>query len=300
MSGGEYLEKSLDLSKYLVHSALTIINEDMLKYIRPVGPEYGGQPSKLPWSGWYWPQCSKPTLYDLGGPLEKYDKYVSKVTGAQSNAVQREKKFHADCSNPQSGWFGHCNGISAAAIREKEPASPITKKGVMFDVGDQKGLMSEAYFYCSAIVNKKIDTEPHVFHKILLDYVGKSKKSVMVEKSPGTPVWWFPVAKYEMSYEKDMADPAKTHVTCRIWFSDVLSDPDFVGTVAKPIEVYPSPYGMKYFYWISGDISNPTDGGWEKGSVYDHPDYVVYPGIPVNPPHPSIVDLSQVGAILSP
>jgi hypothetical protein len=149
---------------------------------------------------------------------------------------------------------------------------PTTEQGVTFGVGDQKGLMSEAHWYDSHDLMVKIGKEAHVFHKILLDWVGKGKTSVIMDVKFGNEVWNYPVVQYEMDYSKDASDGDKTHVTCTIWFADDAVPPDYVGTKS-----YYSEYGRAYNYWLHGDIGDPDDGEWESASVYDHPDLIWHP-----------------------
>ncbi|MBE9569245.1 MAG: hypothetical protein IMF11_01345 [Proteobacteria bacterium] len=234
------------------------------------------------WSGYWWPMLegSSPNLYDRGGPLEKYDNYVSQVHNIQPNAVQREKQGYwynghwvrkHYTNDPANGWWGHCNGWAAAAVLEQEPTTVNTKCGITFDVGDQKGLLSEAHWYDPVDLILRIGNNAHDYHKILLNWVGNGV-AVVMDVYLGDQVWNYPVVKYRMQYKKDATDPNKTHVTCTIWFADDAVPPDFVG-----LQYYPSTSGKKYYYWLLGDIINPSDGEWENVSVNDHPDLVWHP-----------------------
>lgn len=112
-------------------------------YIRPMGStpatvassfEEDGQASYRPWNGWWWPWNTSqgPTLYDFGGPLDKYDHVYG--TSARS----------WEASNEIGGqyWFGHCWGWSIAAILMPAPQA-TAKKGVSFTMDDMKGLYTQ-------------------------------------------------------------------------------------------------------------------------------------------------------------
>lgn len=96
--------------------------------------EEDGQASYRPWNGWWWPfvSSSGPTLYDFGGPLDKYDSIYS--TSARDWDASNE-------SNGQ-GWWGHCWGWSIAAILIPVPQA-VTKNGVSFTQDDMKGLYTQ-------------------------------------------------------------------------------------------------------------------------------------------------------------
>ena len=253
-----------------------------------VGPEYGGRASKIPWSGYWWPFLDSTytdNMYDANGPLDKYDQYAKKVSGQTSNAVQLEKSGTSYpmgphyTTNPSESWFGHCNGLAAAGVLEPEPKSPKTKQGITFTVGDQKGLMTEAHWYDNVDLWQPVSgttLEAHVFHKTLIDWIGKGKEAVIMDVSFGPVKNNHPISVYKMQYVTDANDPSKTHVTCMVWGSN-YAPKDFVGTEKKPCESWPNPYGKTYYYWISGSISNPTNGGWEKGCETDHSDFIWHP-----------------------
>ena len=46
---------------------------------------------------------------------------------------------------PDPSWEGHCDGWSAAAIREDEPTTTRILNGIEFDLNDQKGLLTATW-----------------------------------------------------------------------------------------------------------------------------------------------------------
>ncbi len=93
-----------------------------------------GQASYRPWNGWWWPfnTSEGPTLYDPGGPLDKYDQ----VYGTQARAWEAQYKSSG------TYWSGHCWGWSIASILVPVPQG-TTKNGINFTMDDMKGLYTE-------------------------------------------------------------------------------------------------------------------------------------------------------------
>jgi hypothetical protein len=207
--------------------------------------KYGSaQPKNVPWAGSYWPYKEKGIannfLYDLKRPLpspaEKFDKFL----GGSSAAVW-ERGSHS-CDNvgvPNKkeceSWWGHCNGWAAAAIKEVEPGSAISKKmqggDVILNVADQKAFLTEMYMENNALfsghTNKMEktgswifdskssigellmgegltnfdafwDVTPRSFFLIFTNYVGIREIGVVIDRFTGNEVWNQPIAGYKM------------------------------------------------------------------------------------------------------
>lgn len=104
---------------------------------------------KIPWAGYWWPMCKGETAlgyspHGAPGPLEKYDQYIEAKYGGDSRAKEWELANHYQPGCPT--WFGHCHAWAAAAVLEDEPRSSITKEGIIFYVGDLKGLLTECHY----------------------------------------------------------------------------------------------------------------------------------------------------------
>ena len=226
------------------------------------------EPSKMPWSGWWWPTGHYPQLAAGGGPLEKFDRYIAGLglppTGARSwEAINHYK--------PGCAWCGHCHGWAAAAILEPEPTKPGMGGMIPFTVGDLKGLLTEAH--CTDaydllegsrdIVTGTMDDQLKaiVFHRVLLDWVMNGEPVIMdVTKKP--MVLNHPAYRCKMTTQMDPFDPQKTHITATLWFVSARVSPDYVGTMG---------FQSAYQYWIRGDFQNPSDADWEGNSLYEHP-----------------------------
>ena len=148
-------------------------------------PSPNGQATKTPWSGTWWPACEyndpNRNTYATNGLLYKYDEYF-RITRGTYPSPQKARdwelaNFRLQPSDPGAGWWGHCDGWCAAAILKPEPTTVRTISGLSFDVGDLKGLLSEAYIDCliqngrlfgnryNSDSNDGNDPPPYDFHK---------------------------------------------------------------------------------------------------------------------------------------
>lgn len=228
-----------------------------------------------PWSGWWWPMLDAPAhqtphLYDPGGPLDKYDRFVAATRGR--NPGTREWEYaHMRVTDPAKSWWGHCNGWAAAAVLEPEPVRPVERAGITFLVGDQKGLLTawhQADGAAFAIGGRNRPLRPDEFHRAIVDFLVRRGTPVIVNVyrlgDQRYQVWNYPVARVRLAYTPDAADPARTHVAATVWYVSNTVPPAFVGS-----EPWPSPAGMTYTYSLFGDPDNPDGGVWEGESAGD-------------------------------
>jgi hypothetical protein len=245
-------------------------------------PILSREPSKMPWSGWWWPTGAfPPSMAAAGGPLDKFDWYIAGLglpsPGARSwDAINHYK--------PGCPWCGHCHGWAAAAILEPEPTSPVRVGMVDFTVGDLKGLLTEAH--CTDaydLIEGARDTvtgttddqlKAIVFHRVLLDWV-MNGEPVIMDRTKKPMVLNHPVYRCHMTSRPDPSDPQKTHVTATLWFVSARVSPNFVGAMG---------FQAAYQYWIIGDFQNPSDGDWEGNSQNDHPGLIWRPAYVSNDP----------------
>jgi hypothetical protein len=233
------------------------------------------EPSKVPWSGWWWSTGKfPPPMAAAGGPLDKFDRYIAGLGLPPPGARSWEAINHY---KPGCPWCGHCHGWAAAAILEPEPTRPVRAGMIDFTVGDLKGLLTEAHYTDAYdliegtrdIVTGTRDDElkASVFHRVLLDWVMNGEPVIMdMTKKP--MVLNHPVYKCQMTSRPDPSDPQKTHVTTTLWYVSAKVSPDYVGTMG---------FQAAYQYWIRGDFQNPSDGNWEGNSLIDHPGLIWRP-----------------------
>jgi hypothetical protein len=102
------------------------------------------------------------------------------------------------------GWYGHCNGWTAAAIRHAEPQQSVTRNGVVFSPADVKALLAEIYMY-----NDNIDLsgasdniQAGLFHAVVANWIGRGRHPLGIEADPGREKWNYPAYSYSSSSAK--------------------------------------------------------------------------------------------------
>jgi hypothetical protein len=229
------------------------------------------------WSGWWWPAFDGvgPTLFAVNSPLDKYDRYVTAVTGQNPSTRDWERK---ELFFPGLDWAGHCNGFAAAALLEPEPTAPVDVLGISFSVADLKGLLVDYHFGDSAAWAYGADGQvnPADFHNTLLNWVQVGGKGfVLTFDMGGGEVWSYPVYRFETEWAPDPVEADTWRVKTTVWMADMDVPANFVGV--KP---YPSAAGKTFEYTLTGDPRNPTDGAWtgaSRGGRFSHPGRIWYP-----------------------
>lgn len=194
------------------------------------------QPNVIPWAGSYFAYSNNGTAIGINGnerskedsahsPMAKYDKLFN---GGQTLATDFEKANHTcdietfdeETKSSCRGWWGHCNGWAAAALKEKEPRTTKTYKGEKLEVGHQKGLLTEmwlstqSYFVGTTDKTRKTgqwifnvedpqykafwDVTPRQFFLIFTNQLGIQKMGVAIDRYTGDQVWNQPVAGYRI------------------------------------------------------------------------------------------------------
>ena len=253
-------------------------------------PILSREPSKMPWSGRWWPTGHfPPPMAAAGGPLDKFDRYIASLGLPPPGASSWEAIHHY---KPGCIWCGHCHGWAAAAILEPEPTRPVRAGMIDFTVGDLKGLLTEAHYTdaydliegARDIVTGTGDDQLKavVFHRVLLDWV-MNGEPVIMDRTKKAEVRNHPAYRCQMTSRPDPSDPRKTHVTAMLWFVSARVSPDYVGTMG---------FQAAYQYWITGDFQNPSDGDWEGSSQNDHPGLIWRPAYvnydPRRNPNPAV------------
>lgn len=164
----------------------------------------------MPWAGYWFPYSSARLYAGPDSPLAKYDRFVQRRAGVNPGAQDWEMRRHYYNG---VNWEGHCNGWAAASVLRKEPKRPITDpySGITFTVSDLKGLWIERD-YCPKIAffgsrywgpgNDPSDIYPHVFHNVLVHYIGQLRKPILIDIRPDPSVENRVASAYEMSIQK--------------------------------------------------------------------------------------------------
>lgn len=192
------------------------------------------QPANMPWAGSFFPYSQNGTAVGIKGnfrskgspELSAIYKYDSLFNGSGHPATQFENENHS-CDHfsgeQKSGceaWWGHCNGWTAAALKEKEPTHSFTYKGEELEVGHMKGILSElwlstnSYFVGSTNKTKRTgqwiynpedpdyqqfwDVTPKQVFFIFTNQIGVQKVGVAIDRFTGEQVWNQPVAGYHI------------------------------------------------------------------------------------------------------
>jgi hypothetical protein len=234
-----------------------------------------------PWSGYWWPLSEGELIFGYNSdvpPLQKYDQvaYGYYPGPATYESYNNELNY----SSGAGSWFGLCNGWSAAAIMTNEPTSPNTVQGVTFNVGDCKGLLSEAWYntsgdglwwgsrYDGNAGDDLQDLYPDELWGILFDYVGQGTP-IVFDLSADEQVWNYPIYDYDIS----CTDVGGGWYDCSMYIegADDGVHPDFVG-IQKITRNYTFMVQASDGYIINGT------GYWTGGSKQNHPDFAWYPG----------------------
>jgi hypothetical protein len=207
-----------------------------------------GRAEPTPWAGAWWPYnangIASGTYGSGASPAGKYDAARGGLTKAQAWEI----KNHGSASGKVQGWWGHCNGWSAAAVMFPEPREPVKVNGITFGVADIKGLLTEAAMESSTdFFGNRVDfgqdynspkfwdTVPAQYFLVLTNYMGRLKRGVNLDRFTGDQVWNQPIAGYRFEYPKPQdylgADASAPNVyrimvTSTLWWArdDVPAD----------------------------------------------------------------------------
>ncbi len=209
----------------------------------------------IPWSGWWWPTSRGELVYGYRGtpaPLQKYD-YVTSGRYDGPATAYGESYYYSDDAE---GWWGHCWNWAAASIMEPEPTCPGLYGGVIFHVGDKKGLLTVAYTeadYVEASSGGFGVDSPAGFHGVLHDYIGDRGMPVIMDLGISPEHWNYPV--YQFDVESTTVGTVITFTTTIYYANDGVG-PDYVGTRVLQ---------KTYEYWFRMDGDEIADSGWGEG-----------------------------------
>lgn len=249
----------------------TIIKEHASAVVKPT-----------PWVSWWWPYG----INGIAGPAEKYDTVYQNYlrsrgidTSDYKGAADWERMRHSPRAPMYEGWFGHCNGWSAAALNVPEPRKPITIDGVEFSVGDQKALISESWMEFSGdFIGRRVndkgdfssdrfwDVAPAQFTLILANIVSGGNRGIVFDRFTGDQVWNQPLVAYRFFPPKPEdylgAHPAAPDVhrvnmkAQIIWAEDKVDrdaiTPEF--DFQDPDNKYFNARTLQYELWLDGPV----------------------------------------------
>ncbi|MDM8522745.1 PPC domain-containing protein [Desulfococcaceae bacterium HSG8] len=237
----------------------------------------------IPWSGYWWPktQGGLVTGEDYRGhpaPLEKYDYVTTGTYEGPATQFGKERHYSPDAVP----WEGLCFCWSAASILEEEPVHKSVYKGILFRIGDKKGLLTAAYY--GALYNIHSTDTPAEFHEILEEFIAHQKIPVILDIGTDGESWNHPVFKYDTNYTRD---GSTRHYTTMIYYADDHVEPDFIGTEVRT-KIY-------HYYFVSDEDGNITEDGWENETT---PPVMAYEPFGTSPRNPDL-DYDTVKEIVS-
>lgn len=209
-----------------------------------------GEAERAPWPDNWWPMrdegIAQRWVYDdenlwddarygsyEPSPAEKYDfvfypgqerEYEYKGKKAiMGPATLWEYQNHGTWQEDEvEGWWGHCNGWTAASICEPEPQHKVVRRvgniDITFYPSDIKALLTELYFDALALGvggrcnNKELERDEYgrikanecrdinagSFHVAVTNLIGIYKRAIAMDKSSGYQVWNYPVYKFKV------------------------------------------------------------------------------------------------------
>jgi subtilisin-like proprotein convertase family protein len=177
-----------------------------------------------------WEETEEGKKYkELGTKIDEKQKALAESTFTADTAYEWEVNEHGNSQFGVQYWWGHCNAWSAAAVMEPEPVKDAVVKDVPFNVGDVKGLLTEAWMECNSSFfgtrNERhseakdrekpdyLDITPANFHIFFADQIGIRDKSFVADMYAGSEVWNHPIKAYwskcEPQYEVGADGKAK-------------------------------------------------------------------------------------------
>jgi hypothetical protein len=238
------------------------------------------QPRVTPWAGSFFPYSQQGTAVKLNAagdavetgasPMETY----GALAGVGKQAHEWEKESHS-CDQYEGqtkesceGWWGHCNGWAAAAVKEAEPRASVKVGGRTLSVAEQKGILTELWLSSGSLnagwtdkskkngdwVNdhtrrgesyrKFWDVSPRAFFLIFTNTIGAEKTGVVIDRFTGDEVWNQPVVGYRLLpiRAEDIApvrDGNRSYWSVKVrtklyWANDLGTPP---GHISKPFDI---------------------------------------------------------------
>ena len=254
-----------------------------------------------PWSGWWWPAKTGDLVLGYRGEpgaLVKHDQ----VDGKQASQWEQHTYYHFD---PQGApWWGHCHAWAAASVLEPEPLHDVPHGGMVFHVGDIKGLLSEAHYSDHAtFAGQRFNGNPGYdfqdMYTLLVWYVLRhsinlNKTPIIFDLNPGPEVWSYPVYKYQLSFQPIDAASYQSEAAAAIPQEkrqnagyQALGNASYQGQLSLTVatfEVYPDSVGTaaeqhnySFVFQASGNQLIMGSDHWTGASLQDHPDFAWYP-----------------------
>ena len=178
------------------------------------------------------------------------------MRGLDSNVGRRFVGFGGLFRGRVPGWYGHCNGWTAAAIRHAEPQRSVTRNGVVFTPADIKGMLAEIYMYTDTEFLGGVDSviHPATFHLTITNWLGRGSHPVGMEATPGTVAFNYPIYSYRSTIKK-ISDKQ----------IDVKTSVRFATSTPHEVNKSPRQNQLKFFHY---SLTLDDDGNITGGRYY--------------------------------
>ncbi len=225
-----------------------------------------------PWSGWWWPvnDNNDPNLYDANGswtPMIDWENYSHR--GGAWYWEHTTQGHRPDASS----WMGHCHAWAMASDREVEPWTASGRQP--FNIGDQKGLLTECYYGVGYVPDYKypsyLPMYPGDLWYALHELTYGNGYCTIVDISLGTPVFNYPCYSYSITYDP-LGQDGDYQCTATLDFADDAVGAEYVGPIQNLEKVY------TFVVPLTSGTPPPAQrsGYWTGASVNDHPDVAWY------------------------
>lgn len=268
------------------------------------------------WTGDYWPDSQGGTARrkqtGVMSPMEKYDA----ATNGQNQATNWERQEAT--RNGGHAWAGHCNGLTAAGIRTKEPQRAVQYRGVEFSVEDIKALLTEAYMDNGRLVGRRCnrssmgldpmgrpteaacrDLNPGSLHLALTNFIGAHRQPLIIDRQASEEVWNYIVTGYQSSVRQIGREEALSLVFANPGrpypFNAQVAAFAVVDTELELLLVSPARESLRYLLELD-DQGEIIGGEWLADSRLRHPDFVWRPERQPKPLNPYL-DLGVIREI---
>ena len=218
-----------------------------------------------PWSGYWWPFNNGGLSTGVGyrghpAPLEKYELLEKGAYPGALTEWYNERYYDPEAPS----WYGLCGEWAMAACIEKYEILPSVEDGIVFRVGDKKGLLTMAHD--NNYIERADGSRPEIFHYWLLNFIKDKGEAFVADLSTGGEVWCYPIYKYVM--ESTLSGNIES-VSVIISHAKDNVPPDYMGTESRQ-----EGYTYDIFLNANGEI---IGGEWTGASVSYHPEKLLYP-----------------------
>lgn len=263
-----------------------------------------------PWSGSWLPYHDPALFKDADSVLAKYDRYVLKTRGKQSEAALFEETHFY---RPRDVlWSGRCDAWALASTLEPDLAflpPEVELNGIRFTRSELLSLLTVTYEEFEGAVQfgqrfngdyKSIyeDIYPDQFHKLLQVELFGKKRPVIMDRDAGVEIWNVPLYLAEVLISVDPEHQNILKVKTVVQTAKPLSQMSNANTDLIKNLTHTYTYDLYGYPQLDGSFK-VVFGIWTGDSVWDHPDFLwALPEVRVRKSKNQEVDVTVVEELL--